>query len=177
MTNNLGTDPGFGDVGAMGMEPRPDGSLFELRAAPARRYFALAVLYALGVLLCVLAWKSHEAALGWRFVMFALGLGVFMLATLLGQATKGRLVLTETALLDGEGRVITELSNITSVDRGALAVKPSNGFTLRLRKRITRRWQPGLFWAHGKRVGVGGVTQAGAGKALAEMIQMRVVKD
>lgn len=162
---------------AAGMEPRADGSLFVLKTAPARRYFALFILYVLGALLCVLAWNSGDAAFGWRAVLFAAGLGVFVLAAKLGQATKGRLVLTPEALTDGDGRVLAELSQIAAVDRGALAVKPSNGFTLRLRTRTARRWEPGLFWANGKRIGVGGVTEAGAGKAMAEMIQARITKD
>lgn len=175
MSNEFDTEQGM-DTG-IGMAPRPDGTLFELKAAPARRYFALFILYVLGALLCVLAWNSAEAALGWRIMLFAVGLAVFVLAAKLGQATKGRLVLTEQALTDETGRVVAMLSDIASVDRGALAVKPSNGFTLRLRTRTARRWEPGIFWANGKRVGVGGVTEAGAGKAMAEMIQVRIVKD
>ncbi len=175
MSNEIGTGQDM-DTG-IGMAARPDGTLFELKAAPARRYFALFILYLLGALLCVLAWNSDAAAMSWRAVLFIVGLAVFVLAGRLGQATKGRLLLTEEALTDETGCVVATLADITSVDRGALAVKPSNGFTLRLRNRTTRRWAPGLFWANGKRVGVGGVTEAGAGKAMAEMIQVRIIKD
>jgi hypothetical protein len=50
-------------------------------------------------------------------------------------------------------------------------MKPSNGFALKLKKARTRRWQPGLWWAIGRRVGIGGVTPGSHSKTMAQMLE------
>jgi hypothetical protein len=45
---------------------------------------------------------------------------------------------------------------------------------IRLKTPASRVWAPGLWWRFGKRVGVGGVTPAGQGKAMADVIAARI---
>ena len=77
---------------------------------------------------------------------------------------------------DSSGTVLARIDEIRSVVRGTFALKPSNGFTLVLNSKKPRAWMPGLWWRLGRRVGVGGVTNAGQAKFMAERISM-MIKD
>ena len=68
------------------------------------------------------------------------------------------------------------MGNIASVDRGAFAFKPSNGFTVRLKSPAPRAWLPGLWWRLGRRVGVGGATPGKAARDMADVITI-LLKD
>jgi hypothetical protein len=41
--------------------------------------------------------------------------------------------------------VLARIDEIASLDRGTFAFKPSNGFLLRLSRKGTRVWRPGLW--------------------------------
>ena len=144
-----------------------------LQASAMRRYFAYGAVFILGAMLILLAFVQPPA-FGWQVFLIALGAGTLVVAERLRRATMLGLIMTETDLRDTSGQILTTLGNIKSVDRGAFAFKPSNGFVLRLHKSATRVWAPGLWWRFSTRIGVGGVTPAGPAKYMAEQIALRV---
>ncbi|MDC1430469.1 hypothetical protein N8140_02285 [Octadecabacter sp.] len=138
-----------------------------------RRYFAYGAVFILSAMLILLAFVQPPA-FGWQVFLIALGAGTLVVAERLRRATMLGLIMTETDLRDTSGQILTTLGNIKSVDRGAFAFKPSNGFVLRLHKSAPRVWAPGLWWRFSTRIGVGGVTPAGPAKYMAEQIALRV---
>lgn len=145
-----------------------------LQASLLRRMFAYGTVFVLGALVVMLAFVQPPA-LGWQLFLLAFGGATLLVAERLRRATLLGLVLTEDELRDTGGQVLARLDNIASVDRGAFAFKPSNGFILRLAEPAPRTWAPGLWWRYGRRVGVGGVTPAGPAKYMAEQIALRIV--
>jgi len=152
-----------------------DGVYAQIEAAPPRRGFAYAVLLGLGALLIYLSFVSL-GGFGSRLVLLGFGLVTLYGAEKLRTATAGRLLLTDAGIEDGEGRVLVEWNNIKGVERGAFALKPSNGFTVHTKSSMKREWAPGLWWRVGKRFGVGGVSAAGAAKFMAEQIAFRLAQ-
>ncbi|MEX0349821.1 MAG: hypothetical protein AB3N15_10400 [Paracoccaceae bacterium] len=145
-----------------------DEVLAVVEASAPRRWFAIAVLFALGVLLFYVALATPPAP-GWQlFLIGAGGLSIW-LALQLYRATEHRIELTATQLRSN-GIVIAEIAEIESLDRGAFAFKPSNGFLMRTKNPGGRIWQPGLWWRLGRRIGIGGVTPGSQGKFMAEAI-------
>ena len=145
-----------------------------LGASVARRMFAYGAVFALGALLIVLAFVQPPA-LGWQLFLIVFGGGALVVAERLRRATLQGLVLTEVALYDTAGQVLTRMDNIRSVDRGAFAFKPSNGFVLRLKSPETLGWAPGMWWRYHTRIGVGGAMPSGPAKYMAEQIALRIV--
>lgn len=145
----------------------------ELRASPPRRVLAVAVLLGLGGLLLLLAFGDAMTLWG-RVILLSFGGGALWCAHRVWSATQGGLRLTSQGLFDLNGRPVALYDQIASVDRGTFAFKPSNGFLLRLKASGPRRWEPGLWWQFGRRIGVGGVTPSGPAKAMAEQIALRL---
>ncbi len=156
-------------------QPDEDGVLARVSASTMRRGFACLVLYGLGVLLIYVA-IVRPPALIWLAFLLALGVTVLIVADRMRRATKRELILTTDALIDDQGRVLAEMADVRSVERGVFAMKPSNGFTLVLSTRGERAWLPGLWWRGGRRVGVGGVTASGPAKFMAERIAMLIAQ-
>lgn len=151
-----------------------DTEIATLQASALRRLFAYGAIFVLGAMLVVLAF-IQPPAFGWQIFLILLGAGALVVAERLRRATLLGLVLTETELRDTSGVVLTTLDNISSVDRGAFAFKPSHGFVLRLRASAgPRAWAPGLWWRYATRIGVGGVTPSGPAKYMAEQIALRI---
>ena len=146
-----------------------------VRVAPSagRRLLALVVLFGLGAMLVWLAVTARDGLIG-RVVLLALGVGVLIAAERMRRAAGSALILTATELRDSDGRVLALMDEIRHVDRGALAIRPSNGFILLLTEKRGAAWNPGLWWRTGRRVGVGGIAQAGATKFMAEQIALRI---
>ena len=144
--------------------------LASLPIAPARWGFSLGVLYLLGAILIYLAVAFPPDSLA--LLLLLLGFGVLsLLGAERARRVRGVVVyLSKDRLWDSTGHELARLENIRSVERGALAFKPSNGFLLRLSRAPGRAWVPGLWWRMGKSVGVGGSTPSGAGKFMAEMV-------
>jgi hypothetical protein len=92
------------------------------------------------------------------------------------RATARRLELTREALCDDQGRVLTTVANIRSVDRGVFALKPSSGFRLVLNAPGSSAWAPGLWWRIGRNLGVGGVTSGAEGKYMAEVVAAMIAE-
>lgn len=144
--------------------------LATIHPRPARRWVGIAIQGALGALVVSvgLAVPMDHALV--KFLILAaggfLGWGAFGLY----KATQHHIALTRTELRDSAGHLIAKVDDIVGVDRGAFAFKPSQGFLLRLNTTMPRHWSPGLWWRVGRFVGVGGVTPAGEGKFMAEVL-------
>ena len=158
------------------LPPVSDGVYARLEAAVLRRGLAFIVLVGLGALLLYLSFVSLGGVVS-RALLFCLGLVAVFMADRLRQATAGQLVLTDAGIEDDDGRLLVDWQNIKSVERGAFALKPSNGFTVHTHAPMARGWAPGLWWRFGKRFGVGGVSSAGAAKFMAERIAMRLAQE
>lgn len=148
-----------------------------VNVSPPRRWFGIGVLIAMGALLLWMTLlRASSAPPGWQAFLLATGLGTLWLALRMYRATAERIELTEGGLHSSDGREIAAMAEILSVDRGALAFKPSNGFLLRTRSRHPLAWEPGLWWRIGRRVGVGGVTAAAQTKAMADILGARLAE-
>ncbi len=140
-----------------------------VQASAPRRLFGMLVLASLGGLLIYLALATPQQMWG-KVMLLCLGTGALYVLTLMHKATAGRLDLTEEGLFDQDGNLLVSIDDIASVDRGHFAIKPSNGFVIRLRNRASRAWAPGLWWRNGRRLGVGGVTSAAQSKYMADAL-------
>ncbi|MGJ8589585.1 MAG: hypothetical protein ACSHXW_15655 [Yoonia sp.] len=144
-----------------------------VQASPVRRIFAYGVQFGLGALVIYTTLVQPPAVL-WMIFMLVFGVLMLLQAERLRRATQLIIELTDTELRDSSGTVLARIDEIRSVERGVFAFKPSNGFTLVLNNKKPRAWLPGLWWRFGRRVGVGGVTNAGQSKFMAERISMMV---
>ena len=159
-------------------DPAP---LARMTPNPTRRYMAMLMLGGLALIFLYLAAKGRDAAGGLptQLALGAAGLAALWLLGAVRRATARALVLTATGDLreSGEGgRLLARLDQMEAIERGTFAFKPSHGFLLRLRARGPRGWAPGLWWAVGRQIGVGGVTSATEGKQMAEAITMLLVQ-
>ncbi|WP_439121851.1 hypothetical protein [Marivita sp.] len=141
-----------------------------------RRIIGISMLLMLGGLVLYLAFVSPPASLGWQVFLIGMGLVSLWLAHKLQVATTRKLYLTETALTDSDGTLLARVEDIVSVSRGAFAMKPSNGFTLKLKNPAPREWQPGLWWRLGRRVAVGGVTPGSQARPMADIIAILIAR-
>ena len=150
-----------------------DGVLAVVGASPARRMTACGVVYMLGLLLIYLVFIEPPA-----FILAALiigfGASILLLAENLRRATRNEITLTAEGLFESTGETLALMDDIISIDRGAFAFKPSNGFTLKLKTKQPRSWAPGLWWRFGRFVGVGGAVSAGQAKFMAEQIALQI---
>ena len=148
---------------------------FILHPSPIRRVFSAAMMLFLGALLVYVALATGTMPVFWRLVLTVFGLASLYAAMRSWNMTATHLVLTQDALEDAEGRILCRVDEIEKVERGAFALKPSNGFVVVLKSRAPRAWAPGLWWRFGRRVGVGGVTPAGETKAMADILASRLL--
>ena len=153
-----------------------DEVLATVAASAPRRWLGVAVMGVLGVLLIYIALAMPPQSFLWQAFLLVMGVGSLWLADATRRATERVVELTRSGLRDTGGDEITSLDNIDAVERGTFAFKPSNGFLIRLKQKRARRWQPGLWWAFGKRVGIGGVTPGSQTKAMAQIIEMLLVE-
>ncbi|MEM1232520.1 MAG: hypothetical protein AAGH70_00210 [Pseudomonadota bacterium] len=144
-----------------------------LGASAPRRIFASGVMGILGVLLVYLASMSTATLVG-TLILAAAGFAVMWMAWWQWRVTEDVIELTETELRTSGGVVLARVGDVTGVDRGALAFKPSQGFVVRTSRAQTRAWAPGLYWRFGRTLGVGGVTGAGQGKFMAETLSAMI---
>ncbi|MDG2340833.1 MAG: hypothetical protein P8L32_06520 [Paracoccaceae bacterium] len=148
-----------------------DKVLMTVEVAAARRYIALFIVGLLGALLLFLGFSVQGDFFGRVFLVIS---GVFCLWGMMRMyaATGTVLELTETELRQGDGEVLAMMDDIKKIERGVFAFKPSNGFIVVLKTSKQRAWRPGLWWRLGKRVGVGGITNAGQNKAMSEFLMV-----
>ena len=144
-----------------------------ITVAPHRRWLAIAILFSLGVLLLSIIVQTPPAFI-WIILMGIFGIGAIALAEAVRRATALQIYMTEEGVYDSAGQTLFLLSDVTHVERGTFAIKPSNGFVVRLRDKPQRAWVPGMWWRIGHRVGVGGVVPSGAARFMAEQIAARI---
>lgn len=154
-----------------------DRSSYEQVSAAAsvpRRWMGVGMLAILGGLLVYVALSTPPQSAMWQVFLIVLGAAALFLADKMRRATELSIHLTKDALVDSAGDVIATLDNISKVERGTFAFKPSNGFTLRLKQGDSRRWNPGIWWRMGRRVGIGGVMPGAQTKIMAELLQAMI---
>ncbi|WP_166416141.1 hypothetical protein [Cochlodiniinecator piscidefendens] len=153
-----------------------DEVICTLNASGVRRTFGMMTLLILGGLVVYLALAQPPATIGWQIFMIAFGLSVLWIAARLHYATGLVLSLTPTSLTTSDGRVVFNVADVESVARGFLAFKPSHGFAIKMKTRQPMGWAPGMWWSFGRSVGIGGVTAAGQGKSMAEILTLLVAQ-
>ncbi len=149
--------------------------LATIRASGPRRVFGIGTLAILGGLLVYLGLATSPAPL-WQVFLLVLGVLALWLADSARRATNNTIELTRKGLATDAGEEIAALDNIATIKRGMFDLKPSNGFTVVLKSPRSRRWQPGLWWALGRRVGIGGVTPGSEAKSMAQIIEALLVE-
>ena len=149
---------------------REKGPLIAIAPAPARRVVTLAMLYSLAGLLLYIAFTQPPASMVLLAFILLLALAVLWLAMATMRATRDGLVLTHDVLRTESGLILCRVEDVQSVERGAFAFKPSGGFLVRLKSPAPRGWAPGMWWRFGRSLGIGGAINAGAAKAMAELL-------
>ncbi|MEP1200324.1 hypothetical protein [Tateyamaria sp.] len=147
----------------------PNTVLATITASPGRRILGIGSLWILSLMVIYVA-IVQPPELGWQLFLLVLGGGSIWIAELMRRATAVTLELTREELRDSIGVVLARIDDVTGLDRGMFAFKPSNGFLLRLNNKKPRAWRPGLWWSLGSRIGVGGMTPAHEAKFMAEII-------
>ncbi|WP_424975226.1 hypothetical protein [Dinoroseobacter sp. S124A] len=150
----------------------PERPVLHLTPAPFKRGVSAAMLFLLAFLLGYVLLLHPPASFGWMAFLGVMTAGAGWLGISMAQARPQGLELRSDGLYRADGEVICLLSEIVSVNRGAFAFKPSNGFLLRLAEPRDRAWMPGLYWRLGRFVGVGGVTHKAQGDMIAETIAL-----
>lgn len=152
-----------------------DEVLATVNASQPRRWMGVAMLVMVGGVVIYVA-MATPPALSWQVFLIVTGIAAIWMAERMRRATEYRLELTETELRSTEGQVLARVSDIATVERGAFAFKPSNGFLITLKAPGDRCWRPGLWWRFGRRVGVGGVTPASQTKFMSEILSAQVME-
>lgn len=144
-----------------------------LDMGPVRYWATCTVIAALALLLSYVAMTSANSMLT-QTVLGVMALCIFAVLILFIKAGRQSLFLTNDGIFDSHGRAICTLEEIERVDRGSFAFKPSNGFLVRTKSRGTRAWHPGLWWRMGNLIGIGGITSNAQGKAMADLLALRL---
>ncbi len=152
-----------------------DEVLARVSASMGRRILGVTSVGLLGLFLIYIAF-TRPPAFGWQIFLLAFGGASLWLADLMRRATAEVIELTETELRDTSGTVIARMDDISGIDRGFFAFKPSNGFLLKTKKPGPRAWRPGLWWRAGRRIGVGGMTPGSQSKAMSEIIAIKLAQ-
>lgn len=152
-----------------------DQARARIQASTPRRWLGVGMLMFLGGFLIYVAFATPPD-LPWQVFLLVTGGAALWLGDRMRRATDGWIELTEDAIIDHAGDVIARLDDIEKVERGMLAFKPSNGFMMKTRTRAPNRWEPGLWWRFGHRIGVGGVTPASQSKLMADLISAYLVE-
>lgn len=147
--------------------------LAEVGIAPARRIGLIVALFVLGGVLAYVG-VTNDAPFFGRAILLVVGIFFLYQSEMLRRTPIVALQLTHDGLFQSDGVLIADAKQFKSIDRGALAVKPTHGFTIIMDTKQPRAWVPGLWWRIGHRVGVGGVTSAGAAKFMAEQIALMI---
>ncbi|SHJ39436.1 hypothetical protein SAMN05444000_10848 [Shimia gijangensis] len=148
-----------------------DEILATVSASAPRRWLGVGVMALLGALLLYVAFAIPPGKFLWQAFLVVLGLAALALAEKTRRATERVIELTAEGLRDSAGEMVASIEQIDRIERGTFAMKPSNGFLVRLKTPRARRWLPGLWWATGRRVGIGGVTPGSQTKFMAQMLE------
>ena len=144
-----------------------------ISVSPVRRWLGVGILACIGVMLLYIGLMSSPNLSGQIFLI-VVGLLALWMSDKMRRATGLWIELTETELRDSTGKLIARVEDITSLDSGFLAFKPSNGFLIRTASSLPRTWRPGLWWRIGRSIGIGGVTPGSQTKSMSQIIQMMI---
>jgi hypothetical protein len=142
-----------------------------VQASKGRRFLGVLSLALLGVALIYVA-LARSPEWHWQIFLVLVGAGAIWMAHAMWQGTASAVELTPLVLRDRDGTVIARVEDITGMDRGFFAFKPSNGFLLKTTASATagRNWRPGLWWRMGRRIGIGGMTPGNQTKFMSEIL-------
>ena len=149
--------------------------LATVKASAPRRWLGVGMLGIVGALVIYVALASPPE-LTWQVFLFVVGGAAFWLAYRMWHATNDWIELTQSELRTGAGQVIASVQDIESVDSGAFAFKPTNGFLVKTRSSAENVWAPGLWWRLGCRVGIGGMTTAAETKFMLQVLHPLLVR-
>jgi len=147
----------------------------KLEASPVRRGLALFVMMLLGFLLLYLA-ITTDASFFHKVLLVFVAAAVLCVARSMQRGTTGHIELRDTGLFFENGKRLSSIDNITRVERGVFAFKPSNGFVVSLKQKTHRAWVPGLYWKFGTKIGVGGVTAPSDAKFMADTLTVLIAR-
>lgn len=151
--------------------------LASVQASYGRRILGVGSLGGLGLLVLWTVLRAPPSELAYTVFMLVVAAAALYSAWRMWDATQIRLILTRERGLEIEGKeVLAPWDQIENVERGMLAFKPSNGFLITLKDKAPRAWAPGVYWRMGRKIGVGGVTGAGEGKAMADILAMHLAE-
>ncbi len=146
--------------------------LARLDVSSFRRTLGVSVQVVLAVFLLFTVATNPTTSIFWSLALAAFGFGLLWFAWRFWHATQHSLILTGDGLFDSDGKHFCSFDEITKVDRGLFAFRPSSGFLIRLNRPVPRGWAPGLWWSFGKSIGVGGATSRPAGKQMADILSV-----
>ncbi len=150
--------------------------LARLEISQARRSIGVALQGGLGLfLLYIVAMRPGAEMLG-SLVLAAMGFAMLWFAWKFWRATDAALVLTTEGLFSTDGRHFCTYADIEKVDRGFFAFRPSSGFVIICKTRKKRGWAPGLWWAFGHHIGIGGATGRPQAKQMADIISVMLTE-
>ena len=149
----------------------------ELPVSAVRRYSSLAILFALFGITAVMAVRDPELTLPARIALGGLALGWLAGLAAVHTLARGALRLERDRLTSSDGRLSVSYAEIERVERGAFAMKPSNGAMLRLSRRYPARWAPGVWWQLGRRVGIGGLTPKAATRVWLDRLEAEIARN
>jgi len=159
------------DLFTRSLEADPDEILIGVDASPIRRLIGVMALLAL---CAIVLWHGYQrySDSGEGLITMLIALAGIYGALRFWQSSSIGLVLTPTELRETGGRQVVRVADITSVNREAFGIiKPTNGFVIVTRESLPAAISPGIWWRLGRRIGIGGLTGAGEGKAMAELLQ------
>lgn len=154
-----------------------DKVIATLTPSPIRRIFGIGGLVTLGMIILYVALVSASSSLVTFFTLVIAVLLSFVLAYRMYMATSNILELKRESLVTSSGELVARIDNVERVEMGLFVMKPSNGFLIVLKEPMKRRWQPGLWWRFGRRIGVGGVTSRGEGKIMSDALLQLLLND
>lgn len=137
---------------------------------------AWGAIFAISALCVILLTRGlfGDATLPAQILSAACIMGSVLIIIAILRRRNSSLYLTQRGIEDPDGRIICAAENIASVDRGAFAVRPSNGFVVRLKEPQKFDWQPGLWWRYGTRMGIGGLTSGPQSRAMSGILALRL---
>ncbi|WP_299349716.1 hypothetical protein [uncultured Shimia sp.] len=150
--------------------------LATVSASVPRRWLGVGMMGLLGALLLYIALSIPPDNLAWQAFLIIIGLAALYMAEKTRRATERVVELTSECVRLDDGQVLTTIDKIDHISRGMFAMKPSNGFVMVLNENRSRAWQPGLWWAFGKRVGIGGVTPGSQTKFMAQILEAMIAE-
>jgi len=153
----------------------PDTPLVVLSVSPVRRVLAALSMGIFGAFLIWIALGLPDPDPLTRALLATAGLAMLWQGYRQYRVMGRSLILTRRRLTDSSGRILADLDQIASVDRGVFALKPTSGFVLHLKEPGPRAWAPGLWWRIGRRIGVGGATNGRAARDMADVIAILLV--